>query len=205
MNPLYGLVLAGGQSSRMGRDKGLLVYRGQPHREYVYDVLCRQCEKVFISVNARQEQTGLDRYTYLVDNPAYETSPMGALLNAHEHYPDASWFIVSCDLAYFDETCLETLLKHRDPTLAGTAFRINELNQPEPLVTIYENAFVGTLPGLYQAGERSLRRALHKAGAELITRFDPRCTRSVDSLEEYEEARRILNVAGGGEGNRDAV
>ena len=193
VNPLYGLVLAGGQSSRMGRDKGLLDYRGRPHREYLHDVLSRHCERVFLSINARQEQTHADRYAYLVDNPAYETSPMGALLNAHESFPDASWFIVSCDLAYFDAACATLLLQQRDPAMAGTAFRIHEMNQPEPLVTIYENAFVRSLPALYQAGERSLRRALHKAGAKLIADYDPHCTQSVDSLEDYEAAKRALN------------
>ena len=190
MNPLYGLVLAGGRSSRMGRDKGLLDYRGKPQREYLCDVLAAHCARVFISIGADQRATA--GYDFIGDDPAYETSPMGALLSAHDRHPDAGWFVVSCDLPFFDDACAHVLITARDAAAAGTAFRIAELNQPEPLLTIYENTFVKVLPAAYRAGERSLRRALHRAGARMLDQAAGRCAESVDTLEDYERARREL-------------
>ncbi len=190
MKDLFGLILAGGRSSRMGADKGLLDYHGKPHREYLHDVLAPHCARVFISVGAAQSH--LPGYAYLVDNPAYETSPMGALLTAHELYPNAGWFVLSCDLAFFDATCAQLLIAARDGSTAGTAFRIDDLNQPEPLATIYEAAFVKSLPDAYRSGERSLRRALHRAGATLLAGPAGACVESVDTREAYERARREL-------------
>lgn len=190
MTDLFGLILAGGRSSRMGADKGLLDYRGKPHREYLHDVLALHCARVFISISAEQAQ--LPGYAYLVDNPAYETSPMGALLAAHEHHPNAGWLVLSCDLAFFDAACAQTLINARDPAVSGTAFRIDELNQPEPLATIYEARFVKTLPDAYRNGERSLRRALHRAGATLVAEPAGACVESVDTREAYERARREM-------------
>ena len=46
---MNGLVLSGGQSSRMGRDKALIDYHGLPQYAYVYDLLLGFCDKVFIS------------------------------------------------------------------------------------------------------------------------------------------------------------
>ncbi len=192
MNDLFGLILAGGRSSRMGVDKGMLDYRGKPHREYLHDVLAPHCARVFISVSAAQTQS--PGYVYLVDNPDYETSPMGALLTAHEQHPNAGWFVLSCDLAFFDAGCARALIDARNVSAAGTAFRIDELNQPEPLATIYEAAFVQMLPAAYRGGERSLRRALHRAGAMLLARSAGACVKSIDTLEAYERARRELDV-----------
>ncbi len=39
-NPLYGLILAGGKSTRMGRDKGTLAYHnGKDQVSYLHEVL----------------------------------------------------------------------------------------------------------------------------------------------------------------------
>ncbi len=35
---IYGLVLAGGLSTRMGTDKRLLAYNGKPHGEFLFDL-----------------------------------------------------------------------------------------------------------------------------------------------------------------------
>jgi molybdenum cofactor guanylyltransferase len=184
---LFGLVLAGGRSTRMGRDKGQIAYHGVPQREWLQVLLGAVCAHAFISINADQ-RAGLPAHLpVVIDDPRYETSPLGALLSAVAAHPGAAWLLVSCDLAYFDANCLNILLRAREHTAAGTAFRIAELGQPEPLATLYEASFVATLPAAYAAGERSLRRALHRAGALLIA-AEGRCCASVDTPEAADDA-----------------
>jgi molybdopterin-guanine dinucleotide biosynthesis protein A len=192
--PLHGLVLAGGRSTRMGQEKGLIDYRGKAHRDWLADLLQGACARVFLALNAAQAAGQTLQHDVIVDDPRYETSPMGALLSAHAAHASASWVLLSCDLAYFDAVCLNRLLAARDVTCAGTAFCIPELDQPEPLATIYEAAFVKTLPDVYAAGERSLRRALARAGAVLLAP-EGRCAESVDTPEAAAAARRELGRA----------
>jgi molybdenum cofactor guanylyltransferase len=193
--PLYGLVLAGGRSSRMGVDKGLIDYHGIPQRDWLRDLLSTRCERVFLSLNAAQAAAmaadNIETAHVLVDDPRYETSPMGALLSALAANPGAAWLVVSCDLAYFDAGCLDLLIDARDVQQSGAAFVIAELGQPEPLATIYEAAFVASLPAEYAAGERSIRRALHRAGWRRIESPGPinHCVQSVDTPEGAERAR----------------
>lgn len=57
MTPLYGLVLAGGVSARMGQDKAELSYHGAPQLQVAYETLSPLVERCFVSV--RPAQRGL--------------------------------------------------------------------------------------------------------------------------------------------------
>ena len=191
---LLGLVLAGGESRRMGRDKGLLSYRGAPHRELLHALLQRACARVFISVNPEQPRPEPERFGYLVDRAEYAgNGPIGAVLGFCVAHPGQALLLLSCDLPYFDETALDALVAARDPSRPATAFLNPENRKPEPLVTIYEPPFLARLPGLFQSGTRSLQRALLVDPPALITTFDPRWILSADSAEDYERARRALS------------
>ncbi|MEM9326038.1 MAG: NTP transferase domain-containing protein, partial [Bacteroidota bacterium] len=48
--PIKGLVFAGGQSIRMGRDKGAINYHGKPQREHMADILSEFTENTYLSV-----------------------------------------------------------------------------------------------------------------------------------------------------------
>ena len=55
--PVYGLVLAGGRSTRMRADKAALTYQGHPQLERAMALLGAQLPRTFVSVRA--EQAGL--------------------------------------------------------------------------------------------------------------------------------------------------
>ena len=51
---LYGLVLSGGRSTRMGKDKGLINYHGIPQRDYIYNLLNEVCDETYMSIRKDQ-------------------------------------------------------------------------------------------------------------------------------------------------------
>ena len=53
--PLYGLVLAGGRSSRMQRDKATLAYHGRTQLEWAMDLIAPFVERAFVSLRPDQK------------------------------------------------------------------------------------------------------------------------------------------------------
>lgn len=192
---LYGLVLAGGQSRRMGQDKGLLNYRGVPHREYLYALLGRYCERVLLSLNPSQPAPDSSQFNLIFDHPTYtDTGPVGAVVNVAEQHPGVALFVVTCDLPFFDAACAEQLLTAREPLRDATAFFNPDMNQAEPLVTIYEAEFLRHVPSQFKSGVNSLRKLLAKANVKLVAGHDGRCIHSADQPSEFDAAKQKMTA-----------
>lgn len=135
INPLYGLILSGGKSTRMGKDKGLLQYHHKPHREYLFELAAAYCDSVFYSI--REEQP-ITRPEQAIRDSGKVRGPFNGLLSAAEKYPRASWLVLACDLPLLDAPTLEFLIAGRQPTVDATALATAASGLPEPLAAIWE-------------------------------------------------------------------
>ena len=137
VRPTYGLVLTGGKSARMGEPKALLNYRGMPHAKYIYNVLDKYCDQVFLSSQKNQwSGTQLENLPSLEDRYPGE-GPMAGILSAFEHHPDVNWIVIACDLPFFNEETVQTLLANTHEKSLGTAFKNLEKGFPEALCALY--------------------------------------------------------------------
>ena len=132
--PLLGLVLAGGESRRMGVDKGTIRYHGVPQRLHAAGLLARHTESVFVSVRPDQLPTLEPALAPMLD-PAPGLGPMAGLLAAIGHRPDAAWLVVACDLPFLDEATLAALVAGRKEGYDAVAYAGTDepvLGQPTP-------------------------------------------------------------------------
>lgn len=157
---LHGLVLAGGASRRMGRDKAALVYDLQPQLAAAFALLAPQVQRCFVSVRTDQQTEPLRAaFPQLVDLHD-DIGPAAGLLAAHSHAPDAAWLAMACDLPRLDAPTLAWLIAGRATHASAVAFRSAHDAQPEPLCAIWEPAALRRLRTQVDAGQFSLRRAL---------------------------------------------
>ncbi|HEV7230130.1 MAG TPA: NTP transferase domain-containing protein [Bacteroidia bacterium] len=188
MKPLYGLVICGGESSRMGRDKSLIEYYGKPQRNHIYEMLAPLCEKVFISCNKRQASTLLN-YPIITDADHYQgIGPMASLLSAFEHYPDANFLLVACDYPLLTSADLSLLLEAWDLSHEALTFFNQRSGFAEPLLGIYSACCYPALLEQFRSGNHSLQEFLrHSAARQIVAPF-PENVSSTDTPEAYEAA-----------------
>ena len=183
---LFGLVLAGGRSARMGRDKALLTYgAGRPQAVVAYELLREFCGRVYLSVRTVQET--LSEWPQLVDRYE-EIGPMAGILTALDEHRESAWLVVACDLPFLNRETLRQLLAARDPQRIATAFRSAHDGLPEPLCAIYEPAARARLLEFVTQGLHCPRHALINSSVHLVELADHRALDNVNDPLEYERA-----------------
>lgn len=183
-----GLVLAGGQSLRMGRDKGLMEWHGKPQRDYLADMMAPFCSEVFLSCRPGQEVEMGDAYPVLPDTFT-GLGPYGAILSAFRHAPDRAWMVVACDLPLLDAATLDFLLQNRQPRHTATAFESPFDGMPEPLITIWEPKSYAILLAFLGQGYSCPRKVLLNADAHIVKAPEPEKLTNVNTPEEAETIR----------------
>lgn len=185
---LYGLVLSGGKSTRMGTDKGLIQYHGVPQREYLYDLLSQVCDDTFISLREEQATELPPTMKTIVDLNEYK-GPYNGFLSAHKKYPEAAWLVLACDLPLMDLEALKELISQRDNTKQATAFALKENPLPEPLCAIWEpHAFVDSLAYLDAGNGTCPRKYLINHDTKLVFAKNESVLLNANSEVEYKEA-----------------
>ena len=191
--PVYGLVLTGGQSTRMKRDKATLAYHGQTQLEWAIKLIESHVVKAFVSVRPGQNDPVRARFEQIVDTRD-GLGPLAGIMAAQARYPDVAWLVLACDLPFLDERTLRYLLAERDPARAATAFRAYQPDQPkhhglpEPLCTIYEPSSRTGLLAHLANGKDCPRKYLINADTKLLDQPDPRALDNVNTPEEYGSA-----------------
>jgi molybdenum cofactor guanylyltransferase len=161
------LILAGGESSRLGRDKSLLTFYGRPpQREFLSDLLSNYCEQVFLSCkNCENIPANLnplkDRYDY--------KSPLNGIITALDLSPEDAWLTVPVDMPNVTAHVIEFLIRQRNETSIATCFYDSDLKFPEPLLAIWEPAALPLLKAFEKTGKKSPRAFLIENNIKIVT------------------------------------
>ncbi len=190
--PVYGLILAGGSSSRMHRDKAALSYQGRSQLDRAFELASRHVSPVFVSVRADQttDRTRAQR-PMIIDCVAGEGPTVG-IRSALAAHPHAAWLVLACDLPFLSDAVLFQLLGERDPGSVATAYRSAHDGLPEPLCAIWEPAASAALAAYQAVGGHCPRKFLIRHTPRLLEPIDARALDNVNTPEEYAEALAAL-------------
>lgn len=181
---LNALILAGGQSTRMGTSKSQLEYGGMPQYLRLAEMFRNMGLETYLSCkNADRKNYGDLRI--IADLPDYENrGPASGVISALSAFPEYAWFIVACDYPLIQEDDLNDLLFQRNESNIGTFYK-NQDHIPEPLIGIYEQAAGWRLKEWLNLGNSSLRRFLEVHHANFIKPQFPDRLISVDTPDKY--------------------
>ena len=192
---LYGLVLAGGKSTRMGADKGLLNYHGVPQQEYLYNLLSKVCDQVFLSIRTDQQSEIPKDFQVIVDQNEYR-GPFNGMLSAHKAYPEVAWLVVACDLPLLDLDTIQNLVKSRKASKLSTSYATKASGLPEPLITIWEPSGLDSAMEYLKNTESSCpRKFLINSEISLVHPERDETLYNANSLEEFEYAKTKIGIS----------
>jgi molybdenum cofactor guanylyltransferase len=138
---MLAIVLTGGLSSRMGKDKALIKVHGKTILDRTIELLKPYSDEVFVSIRKDQSQElNRSKYPMLIDDLNFK-GPMAGIMSAAKHNASSAWIIVSCDLPLLDVETMDQLLEMRAEDKDATVFS-NEGTGIEPLCSIYEPALL---------------------------------------------------------------
>ncbi|SEB06414.1 molybdenum cofactor guanylyltransferase [Pedobacter hartonius] len=141
---MLGIVLCGGQSSRMGTDKGLMIYRDKRWAQLAEDQLGALDIPVKLSVNSTQKQVYTAHFPeeqLIADHPSLSImGPLLGVLSAHLSAPEEDLFVLACDMLLIESRLLRKLLDAFTTAAAAEAYIFTREGQHEPLCGIYPSA-----------------------------------------------------------------
>ena len=189
---LFGLVLAGGASTRMQRDKAALAYHGKPQVQWAYELLSEFCAATFVSVRPDQRDEPTRAALPQIVDRTPGIGPIAGITAALQEHPKAAWLVVACDLPFITAPTLRHLIAQRDPQRLATAYRSNHDSLPEPLCAIWEPAAREPLLAHIAAGKQCPRKFLINSNALLLDLPNARALDNVNTADEFTAAQALL-------------
>jgi molybdopterin-guanine dinucleotide biosynthesis protein A/molybdopterin converting factor small subunit len=198
---LHGLLLAGGKSSRMGRDKASIVLGGDGLTQAgrALGLLRQFCGPVCLSLREGQSvPSGGEGVPVLRDAPGAQ-GPLAGILAAFHQAPGAAWLVMACDLPLVRPGVLARLAARYagDPSRPFVAYASASDGLPEPLCAIYGPSARPVLERHAARGHFCPRHILREENALLLPlpEAEARVLTNVNTPEDLAGAvRAVRNV-----------
>ncbi|MBI4905909.1 MAG: molybdenum cofactor guanylyltransferase [Acidobacteria bacterium] len=184
-----GFILAGGQSTRMGRDKALLPVGGEPMARRVADALTCVAEPVTL-VGPKQVYGFLG--LPVVEDRNLGCGPLSGIVEALETSTSEWNLIVACDMPDLDAAFLRRLTAEASQDW-DAVLPVGASGRPEPLCALYHRRCLPVLSASLAACMYKVTAALTSLRVRRLPVEDDRSFRNVNTPEDWQ---RILQERG---------
>ncbi len=190
---VYGLVLAGGQSKRMGHDKALLRVNGETQLSRAVQLLETFVDRVFVSTRADQQDDSERKKFHRIIDRYEDLGPIAGILTALEEHSDVGWLVLACDLPNIDETTIRFLLENKSGDQPFSAYRSSSDGLPEPLCAYYSAGTSSIIKAFIDDGIICPRKVLIRSDTHLLDQPNPDALDNINTPEDL--ARTGLKAA----------
>lgn len=158
-----GVILAGGKSSRMGSDKGLINFKGKPMIQHIIDTLeSMNVPIIIIANNDAYRDFGYPVFKDIIP----EKGPIGGIYTALRHSDNDKNIVVSCDTPFVSNSLLQLLLDNSENQLVT----IPEFEgQEHPLIGIYDKKAIDVFKTQLANDDLKLRTANKKLNVNVVS------------------------------------
>lgn len=188
-NNITGIILAGGKSSRMGSDKGFVIYNDKPFIQHIIDALQPLVDEIIIvSNNPDYDAFKLKRVNDIIEN----AGPIAGLYSGLHHSNTVMNLVLSCDIPLINKDVLEQLISQKSEEI--DVIQIESQGKTMPLIALYNKRCESTCLELLESGERRLRFLINKLKSKTIVLTDAldKHTANINSQSDLKELNNEL-------------
>lgn len=134
-NHITGIILAGGKSSRMGQEKGMVLLNQIPFIQHIINQLKKITDNIQIISNTKDYK----EFGYPCISDIFpDCGPVGGIYTGLKHSTTRKNLILSCDIPFITSTVLELLIYNHTHNFQVTQCKVE--TKTMPLVAIYDNS-----------------------------------------------------------------
>lgn len=177
------VVLAGGKSSRMGQDKSLLAFGGQPLVQRIVQQLVPLFEEVIVGGDP-------DRLAFLacqvVSDEKPDQGPLMGIVSCLAKSGHDLNFVTACDIPEMNAGLIATLVSRASEV--DVAIPRSDSGQLEPLFAVYRKSVIGPARRLLAASKRAVVDLIPLVRVEFVQMPEGDWYRNLNTMRDYKDA-----------------
>jgi len=186
------IIMAGGDSRRMGTDKALLPIDGLPMIEKIRRQLCGRFDQILISTNepGTFDFLGLE----VVTDRIAGQGPLMGIASALEASVNELNFVVACDIPLIDLALVRRMLQQAVESGADLVLPRPEAGRSEPLFAVYRKSALPTINRALAAGRRRIVEAFEADSVSYFDIAENERIINLNTMAEYEDFRKATDA-----------
>ncbi len=182
------IIMAGGDSSRMGLDKSMLTIKGKSMIEVICEQLRGSFDEILISANE------VDKFAFLgfevVPDKVPQQGPLMGIASALEVSANELNFVVACDIPKINMACVNRMLNEAIESKADIVIPAIGEEKYEPLFAIYRKTALESINKALSSGKRKIIDAFTLCTVKHIELDDTDWLVNINTIAEYEEFKK---------------
>ena len=174
------IILCGGKSSRMGRDKGSMIIQDKPMIKHVLSTLNHQIDEVIIVLN---DQKRIAKYSEFINPQEYDypitfaedkiknKGPMPGIMTGLGKIKSEYALVLPCDSPYVSKNYIQTIFNELDNNYQAIVpyhDAENKLKTSEPLHSIYNKNIISQIEKLVSNDVLHIKGLIEKIDAKFV-------------------------------------
>lgn len=174
------IILCGGQSRRMGQDKGSMIIQNKPMIKHILSTLNNHIDEAIIVLN---DQVRVDKYTEFINPEKYTYSitflkdkikskgPISGIMTGLSEIKSDYALILPCDSPYVSEDYIQTIFSQIDTDYQAIVpyhDENNKLKTSEPLHSIYKKDIITEIEKLVNEDALHIKGLIEKIATKFI-------------------------------------
>ena len=174
------IILCGGKSSRMGRDKGSMIIRNKPMIKHILSTLNHQIDEAIIVLNNRER---IAKYCEFIDPEEYaypitfaedlikDKGPMPGIMTGLGKIKGRYALILPCDSPYVSKNYINAIFNEVDENYQAIVpfhDEADKLKTSEPLHSIYSRNITGQIEELLEENVLHIKGLIEKIDTKFV-------------------------------------